>query len=315
MTISTIVRRNKFIEFIKKLQRDIVSNVNSVDSAHFTEDEWTRSGGGQGISCVLQDGNVFEKAGVNISIVESTLSNAAIQQMRSRGRLLNSGTTNLPFFACGISLVIHPKSPKIPTVHMNYRYFEVTDATGRSIFWFGGGSDLTPMYLDKDDAIHFHEILKKACDIHNETYYPKFKKWCDEYFYIPHRKEHRGIGGIFFDDLDESMVSWDSGFEFVKSCGEAFIPSYFPIVEKHLNEPFNEKNKLWQQIRRGRYVEFNLVYDRGTKFGLATPEGRIESILMSLPLTSRWEYCHQPEKDSEEEKLLLVLQQPVEWIE
>lgn len=199
-------------------------------------------------------------------------------------------------------------------VHLNYRYFEVVDQnTGEvSAWWFGGGSDLTPSYLVEEDAKHFHQTLKDACDKHDASYYPKYKKWCDDYFWISHRGEARGIGGIFFDDL-ESRDS-ESIFSFVQDCGKSFLPSYVPILKQRMNESFTEEQKLWQQLRRGRYVEFNLVHDRGTKFGLATPGARIESILISLPLTARWEYMHSPEKGTQEDKMLQVLKKPRDWL-
>lgn len=277
----------------------------------FRVDRWLRKEGGGGISCVLQDGKSFEKAGVNISVVHGTLPPAAVAQMRSRGKQMAEGK-ELPFYAVGISCVIHPVNPMVPTVHFNYRYFEVNNGSGKVLSWFGGGTDLTPYYLDKEDAKHFHSTLKKACDSSDPTYYPRYKKWCDNYFNITHRGERRGIGGIFFDDLE--TPSKEECFQFVSACAASVIPSYIPLVEKHNNDLFNENHKRWQQLRRGRYTEFNLVYDRGTKFGLHTPAARIESILMSLPLTARWEYMHEPEPGSPEYQLLQVLKTPQEWI-
>nr|XP_033798901.1 oxygen-dependent coproporphyrinogen-III oxidase, mitochondrial isoform X1 [Geotrypetes seraphini] len=280
--------------------------------AVFTVDRWERSEGGGGISCVLQDGNIFEKAGVNISVVHGSLSEQAIKQMNSRGKSLEVKDGKLPFCAMGVSSVIHPKNPHIPTIHFNYRYFEIEEADGNKRWWFGGGTDLTPTYLNEDDAVHFHKTLKEACDKHDPKLYPKFKKWCDDYFFIQHRGERRGVGGIFFDDLDSP--SKEEAFQFVQSCTQAIVPCYLPIIEKHRNDPFTPEEKLWQQLRRGRYVEFNLVYDRGTKFGLATPGSRIESILMSLPLTARWEYMHTPSRNSKEAEILEVLRHPKDWV-
>ena len=277
----------------------------------FQVDRWMRKEGGGGISCVLQDGESFEKAGVNISVVHGHLPPAAVKQMRSRGKHLQEGK-QLPFYAVGISCVIHPVNPMVPTIHFNYRYFEVDDGSGDVLSWFGGGTDLTPYYLDKEDAKHFHSTLKKACDSCDATYYQKYKKWCDNYFSIPHRGERRGIGGIFFDDLETPTK--EECFQFVSACASSVIPSYIPLMERHNQDPFHENHKRWQQLRRGRYVEFNLVYDRGTKFGLHTPAARIESILMSLPLTARWEYMHEPEPGSPEDKLLQVLRTPQDWI-
>ena len=216
----------------------------------FKVDRWTRKEGGGGISCVLQEGEVFEKAGVNISVVHGVLPAPAIKQMRSRGKKLPE-SDKLPFYAVGISCVIHPNNPMVPTMHFNYRYFEVNDGKGERQWWFGGGTDLTPSYLDEEDASDFHETLKKTCDPHNEAYYPRFKKWCDDYFNLTHRGERRGVGGIFFDDLD--TPSQDACFQFVESCAHSVIPSYVPIVEKHFRDSYTEEQKHWQQLRRGRW--------------------------------------------------------------
>ncbi|KAJ2950856.1 hypothetical protein O0L34_g5215 [Tuta absoluta] len=275
----------------------------------FKVDRWLRKEGGGGITCVMQDGRVFEKAGVNISVVSGKLPPAAVQQMRSRGKKLENA--ELPFFAAGVSAVIHPRNPMVPTIHFNYRYFEVEDKNGVQ-WWFGGGTDLTPYYLNENDAMHFHLVLKQACDKHNPTYYEKFKKWCDDYFTITHRGEKRGIGGIFFDDMD--YPDKKSAFGFVTSCAEAVIPSYIPLVKKHKDDAYGYHERQWQLLRRGRYVEFNLIYDRGTKFGLHTPEARYESILMSLPLSAKWEYMHEVKPNSEEEKLVHVLKNPRDWL-
>jgi len=296
---------------ILRVQAEVCKALEKEESSShkFIIDKWKRSEGGGGITCVLQDGNVFEKAGVNISVVSGHLPPNAVAQMRSRGKQLSEG--KLPFFAAGISAVIHPRNPLVPTIHFNYRYFEVQD--GQNIqWWFGGGTDLTPYYLDEEDAVLFHKTLKNACDKHDKTYYPKFKKWCDDYFSIPHRGERRGIGGIFFDDLD--TPDQDKVFTFVQSCADAVIPSYIPIVQKQKNKAYTDSEKQWQLLRRGRYVEFNLIYDRGTKFGLHTPGARFESILMSLPLQARWEYMHQPEQNSSEDRLLKVLRNPKDWV-
>ncbi|XP_009328922.1 PREDICTED: oxygen-dependent coproporphyrinogen-III oxidase, mitochondrial, partial [Pygoscelis adeliae] len=233
-------------------------------------------------------------------------------QMRSRGKSLKAKDGKLPFCAMGVSSVIHPKNPHVPTMHFNYRYFEIEEADGTKQWWFGGGTDLTPTYLNEEDAVHFHKTLKEACDKHGLKLYPKYKKWCDDYFYIKHRGERRGIGGIFFDDVDSP--SKEEVFQFVKSCAKAVVPCYIPIVKRHCHDSFTPEEKLWQQLRRGRYVEFNLVYDRGTKFGLLTPGSRIESILMSLPLTARWEYMHTPPESSKEAEILEVLRNPKDWV-
>ena len=303
--------------FIKEQQNVIVEALEDVEGgAKFRRDTWQRPAGGDGISCVLQDGKVFEKAGVNTSIVYGTLPRAAIQKMRVNHKALSDpDIDSLEFFAAGLSLVLHPQNPHAPTVHLNYRYFETMDASGEGkAWWFGGGTDLTPSYLFEEDAIHFHRTIKDACDRHNREYYPRFKTWCDKYFRIPHRGECRGIGGIFFDDLDEDEKDQEELFSFVQDCLKAFLPSYLPILQRRVGLPYTVKEKAWQQLRRGRYVEFNLVHDRGTSFGLNTPGARVESILMSLPLTARWEYMHAPELGRREEKLLGVLKDPREWV-
>jgi coproporphyrinogen III oxidase len=245
----------------------------------------------------VQGGRVFEKAGVASSTVFGGLPESLALKM------------NVPpanFFATGVSLVIHPLNPMVPSVHANFRYFE--QAHGDR--WFGGGCDLTPYYLYEEDVRHFHETLKRACDNHDPTFYPRFKKWCDEYFYIKHREETRGVGGIFFDYLRGDVEQY---FAFVKSVGDVFLDAYLPIVRRRMNEPWDERHRRWQAIRRGRYVEFNLVYDRGTTFGLET-KGRIESILMSLPPKVEWHYNMLPEPNSPEARLVEVLHSPREWV-
>jgi len=327
---------------IKEHQNRIVFALEDIDGTKFQRDEWTRPHGGGGTSCVLQDGNVFEKAGVNTSIVYGELPRAAIEKMRADHKsLVDPEVEKLNFFAAGISMVLHPHNPMAPTVHLNYRYFETSDprdpvnatGTAQQSWWFGGGADLTPSYLFEEDAKHFHKTLKAACDKHDKSYYPRFKKWCDSYFWIPHRNEARGIGGIFFDDLDASARPTAKNpqedlFQFVTSALESFLPAYLPIIKKRKDMGYLPEQKEWQQIRRGRYVEFNLINDRGTSFGLRTPGSRVESILMSLPLTARWEYMHplcgtgvEASADSEddrshveEKKLMEILKKPKEWV-
>ncbi|XP_052711620.1 oxygen-dependent coproporphyrinogen-III oxidase-like [Crassostrea angulata] len=301
----------KMEAMIMRIQAEVCRRLEEVDGDQkFFVDRWTRKEGGGGITCVMKDGLVFEKAGVNISVVHGNLPPAAVAQMRARGRAMEGKT--LPFFATGVSCVIHPRNPYVPAIHFNYRYFEVVDETGKVHWWFGGGTDLTPIYLDQKDAVHFHQTLKAACDKHSKEFYPKFKKWCDEYFYLPHRGETRGIGGIFFDDLDKEPQS--DCYDFVESCADAVLPSYIPIVQKHKNDGYSHRERKWQLLRRGRYVEFNLIYDRGTKFGLQTPGARYESILMSLPNTANWEYRNEPAPDSAEEEIVKVLKQPRDWV-
>lgn len=301
--------------FVKEQQAYIVQELEKVDGNKFRIDTWDRSEGGGGTSCVLQDGNVFEKAGVNTSIVYGSLPRPAILRMRANHKALDPDVESLAFFASGLSIVLHPRNPMAPTVHLNYRYFETANADGTpNAWWFGGGTDLTPNYLFDEDAIHFHRTIKEACDKHDKDYYPRFKKWCDEYFNVKHRGESRGLGGIFFDDLDDGEKDQENLFSFVQDCLKGFLPSYLPILLRRKDMPYTEDERAWQQLRRGRYVEFNLVHDRGTSFGLNTPGARIESILMSLPLTARWQYMHEPEKGSREDRLLSVLKKPVEWV-
>ncbi|KAL3355586.1 hypothetical protein AABB24_016653 [Solanum stoloniferum] len=307
--------RARFEKMIREVQDSVCAALEDVDGGgKFKEDVWSRPGGGGGISRVLQDGDVFEKAGVNVSVVYGVMPPEAYRAARP----VDNGDTKpgpIPFFAAGVSSVIHPKNPFAPTVHFNYRYFE-TDAPKDTPgaprqWWFGGGTDLTPAYIFEDDVKHFHSVQKGACDKFDASFYPRFKKWCDDYFYIKHRDERRGLGGIFFDDLndyDQEML-----LSFSTECANSVIPAYIPIIEKRKDTPFTDEHKAWQQLRRGRYVEFNLVYDRGTTFGLKTG-GRIESILVSLPLSARWEYDHQPVEGSEEWKLLDACINPKEWI-
>ena len=300
--------KDKFVPYIRQLQDTITSKLETVDgTARFKEDLWERPEGGGGRTRVLENGTVFEKGGVNISEVHGKLPESMQHYF---------GVEDADFFACGLSLVLHPVNPMAPTVHANWRYFEMYDAQGTIVDqWFGGGLDLTPYYLFEADAKHFHAICKAACDTHDPGFYPKYKARCDEYFYNTHRNEGRGIGGLFFDHckVTDSMTMQD-WYDFVTEVGDRFLEAYVPIVERRKELPFSEKQKNWQEIRRGRYVEFNLVHDKGTLFGLKT-NGRIESILMSLPPKVQWVYNHTPEAGSEEEKLIAVLQEPRDWVQ
>ncbi len=299
--------KKKFYKYIEDLQDTITSRLEQIDGmAKFREDLWDRKEGGGGRTRVIENGAVFEKGGVNISAVHGSLP-PAMQQYFKVG--------DVDFFACGLSLVLHPKNPMIPTVHANWRYFEMYDTNGTVIDqWFGGGQDLTPYYLFEEDAVHFHQISKNACDRHHPEFYSRYKKQCDEYFWNSHREEARGIGGLFFDYCKATEeMSIEDWFHFVTEVGDSFLEAYVPIAEKRKNLPYSKENRTWQEIRRGRYVEFNLVHDKGTLFGLKT-NGRIESILMSLPPHVQWVYDHHPEKESEEEKLLNVLTHPKDWI-
>lgn len=299
--------KDRFFSYIQKLQDRITSTLESIDGkTRFREDLWDRPEGGGGRTRVLENGNVFEKGGVNISAVHGKLPDT-MQKM--------FGVGEADFFACGLSLVIHPKSPMVPTVHANWRYFEMYDGQGQIMQqWFGGGQDLTPYYLFEEDAAHFHRVCKTACDKHDPEFYPKYKKQCDDYFRNTHRNEARGVGGLFFDYLKatdaRSMEDW---YDFVTEVGNSFLEAYTPIVERRMHLPYTPEQRKWQEIRRGRYVEFNLVHDKGTLFGLKT-NGRIESILMSLPPHVQWVYDHQPEPGSDEEKLVKVLREPRSWL-
>ena len=302
-------RKEAFKAFIDGLQEKITARLEAIDGkAVFRTDNWERDGGGGGKTKVISDGAVFEKGGVNVSAVHGELP----ELIRTRFNV-DQGF----FWAGGVSLVIHPLSPMIPTVHANFRYFELyKDEAMDQVMdaWFGGGADLTPYYLWDEDARHFHQTLKQACDNHGSELYPTFKEECDTYFYNDHRGEARGVGGLFFDYLREDEErSVDDWFAFTKETGEAFLPSYVPIVERRLNEPYGDEERYFQEIRRGRYVEFNLIHDRGTLFGLKT-NGRTESILMSLPPRVRWDYDVQIAPDSREAYLIETLQNPRNWI-
>jgi coproporphyrinogen III oxidase len=289
-------------------QESICEAIEKLDGARFGHDSWNRVEGGGGVSRVLQNGDVFEKAGVNVSVITGNMSSEAARAALGRGRRVPEQA--LGFFAAGLSIVIHPHNPMAPSVHANYRYFELAGDAGPQSWWFGGGADLSPSYLFSEDAVHFHSVLKAACDAHDLTFYPRFKKWCDDYFYLAHREERRGVGGIFFDNLNDRHPN--QLFEFVRDCARAFVPAYLPIVERRKNLPYTQLEKHWQGIRRGRYVEFNLLYDRGTSFGLRTG-GRTESILMSLPLVGCWDE-NGVSPNSSESKILEVLRHPEEWL-
>ena len=299
--------KDKFYEYIQILQDRITSKLEAVDGvAQFQEDIWKRPEGGGGRTRVIENGYVFEKGGVNISAVHGQLPKTMQQHF---------DVADANFFACGLSLVLHPKNPMVPTVHANWRYFEMYDAIGNIVDqWFGGGQDLTPYYLFDEDAKHFHQVCKTACDKHNAEFYPKYKSRCDEYFYNAHRNEARGIGGLFFDYCKANeVIQMQDWYNFVTEIGDSFLDAYVPIVERRKDLDYTEAQRNWQEIRRGRYVEFNLVHDKGTLFGLKT-NGRIESILMSLPPHVQWVYDHHPEASSEEEKLIKVLQNPIDWV-
>jgi coproporphyrinogen III oxidase len=302
--------RGRWIDYVYSLQDQICKALEIADGKSvFHEDEWQRAEGqgGGGKTRTLSNGNVFEKAGVNTSVVFGKVTDTMRKSLKIDGDT---------WFACGLSLVIHPLNPYVPTVHANWRYFELYDEAGYvSDSWFGGGSDLTPYYLFEEDAMHFHQTLKNALDPFGKERYPQYKINCDEYFVNTHRnKETRGIGGVFYDHL-RAGEDWglEKLFLFQQANGNAFVNAYLPIVAKRKNNTYGEREINWQEIRRGRYVEFNLLHDRGTIFGLKT-NGRTESILMSLPPRARWIYNHQPEAGSEEAKLLQACLHPVNWI-
>lgn len=312
-------------QFMQTIQDEICAGLEALDGqGKFKEDSWQREEGGGGRTRVLSDGNIFEQGGVNFSEVWGNHLPPSILQQRPEAE-------GHSFYATGTSMVLHPKNPYIPTVHLNYRYFEAGP-----VWWFGGGADLTPYYPFAEDAHHFHSTFQKACDQHHPEYYNVFKRWCDEYFYLKHRDETRGIGGLFFDyqdgtdplyrgphtDKDAAIYSnglppqnhrtWEELFAFIQDCARAFLPAYVPIAEKRHSTEYGDRQRDFQLYRRGRYVEFNLVYDRGTIFGLQT-NGRTESILMSLPPLVRWEYGYQPEPNSPEAELYEVFLKPQNW--
>ncbi|MEW6511000.1 MAG: oxygen-dependent coproporphyrinogen oxidase [Bacteroidota bacterium] len=285
-------------EYIEGLQEQICRALEELDGKRkFREDRWERPGGGGGRARVIEDGALLEKGGVNSSAVHGLLPETMAETLQ---------VPRAEFFASGISLVLHPRSPMIPTVHANFRYFEREGGD----FWFGGGIDLTPYYPFEEDIVGFHRTLKGACDAHGADLYPRYKKWCDEYFFLRHRNETRGVGGIFFDYL---RGDGEKLFSFVRSVGDTFLPAYTPIVLRRAGEEWGERERAWQLVRRGRYVEFNLLYDRGTAFGLETG-GRVESILMSLPPLVRWGYDVRPDPGSREARLLALLSSPREWV-
>jgi len=308
-TLQGSTLRQHWVDYIHQLQDRICQALEAADGlAVFFEDRWTREeDGGGGKTRVISNGNVWEKGGVNTSVVYGAVNDKMQQQLQVADAA--------QWFAAGLSLVIHPLNPYVPTVHANWRYFELYDAAGNiTDRWFGGGTDLTPYYLFEEDAVHFHSCIKKTMEPFGKELYPLYKKRCDNYFVNTHRQqETRGIGGVFYDHLrpvnEEDAVRL---FTFQQANGNAFLEGYLPIVDKRKAMPYEARQKHWQEIRRGRYVEFNLVHDRGTLFGLKT-NGRIESILMSLPPTVRFEYNYQPEPASEEDKLLQACLQPREW--
>ncbi len=304
-----MITKEQVAEAYQQIQDEISAGLQDADgSEKFVEEIWERDGGGGGRTRILQNGSIIEKGGVNFSAVHGKLPESIKKAFAVQSD---------DFFATGLSLVIHPNHPFVPIIHMNIRYFEMPahDASSEPIRWFGGGIDLTPHYVNTEDARFFHQHLKDVCDDFNLDFYTKFKTWADDYFFIKHRQETRGIGGIFYDRLTPANagISWEEIFEFSKALGRTFLPVYTELISRNKNIAYNEDQKLWQYLRRSRYVEFNLVYDAGTKFGLDT-NGRIESILMSLPPQANWQYDFKAEANSEEEKTLALLKKGINWV-
>ena len=298
------------IDLVKKylieLQQSICSEVELIEGgAKFAQDSWTRDDKrGSGLTNILSNGSIFEKSGINYSIITG-------DKMPKSATALRPELEGRKYTALGVSLVLHPENPFIPTAHANVRFFIAEEQGKNPIWWFGGGFDLTPYYGFDEDAVHWHQTAKKACMPFGEDVYPKYKKWCDDYFYLGHRDEQRGIGGLFFDDFNSG--SFDECFDFMKSVGNHFSEAYLPIVRKRMGTPYTGNEKDFQLYRRGRYVEFNLIHDRGTLFGLQSG-GRTESILMSLPPTVKWSYQFKTEPNSEEEKLTSYFLKPRDWV-
>jgi coproporphyrinogen III oxidase len=307
--------QDNVVDWLKQLQDAICNSLESLDGrSRFEEDAWEREEGGGGRSRVLANSEtdaLFEKAGVNFSLVHGKTPSFLEREILDMPGLDVQEVGDISsFMATGVSLVIHPRNPRVPIIHMNVRYFRVND----SVQWFGGGIDLTPVYVVEEDAKFFHRTLKSVCDKHNPLYYPEFKKWADDYFFIRHRNETRGVGGIFFDRLIQNQdISLQELFLFLQDVGNTFVPVYSEIVRRNKDLKFSNKEEEWQLLRRGRYAEFNLVYDRGTRFGLKTG-GRTESILMSLPPRANWTYDVKPEINSEEEKTIKCLKKGIDWI-
>ena len=296
------INKTEISEWFKLLQDEICGALEKGDGkGRFIKDPWERTGGGGGLTRAFSDGRIIEKGGVNFSAVFGKTPEKILKAL---------GVPESDFYATGVSIVLHPYNPMVPIIHMNVRYFEM----GNGIWWFGGGIDLTPHYIVEEDARFFHRKLKEVCDRHHPSYYPEFKKWADDYFYVKHRSETRGIGGIFFDRLDGSPpFDKEQRFSFVKDVGKSFAPIYTQFMQANHDLPFGQRELEWQRLRRGRYVEFNLVWDKGTKFGIDT-DGRTESILMSLPPQANWMYNHIPEKGTPEAQTLEMLKKDIDWI-
>ncbi|MEP0369181.1 MAG: oxygen-dependent coproporphyrinogen oxidase [Cyclobacteriaceae bacterium] len=298
-----MARKEEISAWLQQLQNNICESLESLDTTgRFQEDIWKRPEGGGGQSRIMENGRIIEKGGVNFSAVSGPTPDKILQALKLE---------KADFFATGVSIVLHPINPWMPIIHMNVRYFEMSNGT----YWFGGGIDLTPHYITAESGAFIHQQLKNVCDATDTSYYQKFKDWADDYFFIPHRNETRGVGGIFFDRLSETTENkpFSKLWSFVQKVGEAFVPIYTHYANKHAQQPYEQKQIDWQRLRRGRYVEFNLVWDKGTKFGLDT-NGRTESILMSMPPDSSWKYDHTPETGSQEEETLKWLKKGIDWV-
>jgi coproporphyrinogen III oxidase len=292
-------------DYFSQLQEWIISRLEALDGGTFRRDAWQRPEGGGGLTCLIEEGNLFERGGVNFSYIDGK----ALPPSASAARPELAGRS---FQVMGVSLILHPRNPFVPTVHMNVRFFVAEKPGEPAVFWFGGGTDLTPYYAFEEDVRHFHRTCREALEPFGPEMHPKFKKWCDEYFYLKHRREPRGVGGIFFDDL--STPDFDTSFSLTRSVGDHFIDAYAPICETRRDLPFGDRERDFQAYRRGRYVEFNLVYDRGTLFGLQSG-GRTEAILMSLPPIVKWRYDWHPEPGSPEAVLYEKYLVPRDWLQ
>jgi len=299
-----MINSNVVFEYFNNLQTNIVETLQIVDGKNFINDSWQRKEGGGGTSCLLENGNIFERAGVGFSHVVG-------DKLPDSASAAHPEAANRKWEAMGLSLVLHPRNPYAPTVHMNVRFFIAKKEGLDDIWWFGGGMDLTPYYGFDEDAVHFHQTLKTMLDPYDKKLYSEFKKNCDEYFYLKHRKEPRGIGGIFYDDFNS--LGFDKSFNLNKSVGDVFLNAYLPILQRRKDIHFTEKERDFQLYRRGRYVEFNLIFDRGTLFGLQS-NGRAESILMSMPPMVQWKYDWKPETGSKEEKLYTYFLTNKDWL-
>ncbi|KAG9355244.1 hypothetical protein JZ751_000082 [Albula glossodonta] len=306
---------NRALTFFAQVQQKVCKELQKIDGAEFKMDPWKNTEGGGGVTAVLVEGNVFEKANVDISIVTGKVPMAGLKQLHKSAKIATSLAETKTFaedhtlLAVTVSSVIHARSPHIPTYHFNLRLIVMKLADGSEVGWYGGVLDLTPSYLVEKDVTHFHRTLKQACDKHDKSYYQHFKKRCDEYFHIPHRGETRGVGGIFFDNL----ALEEECFSFVQSCGEAILPAYLPVLKAHAHDTFTDQEMAWKQQRNSRYIEFNLMHDKGMKFGFKMPGFRTESLFLTLPTIARWSHKFEPEPGSREDALMQVLHGPRDW--